>query len=45
QLLKKRFNSVPPETVQRISAISAEDLIRLGERLLSARSLEELGLA
>lgn len=45
-LLERRFSPLPGSVPQRISAIdSAEELTRLAERVLSARSLEELGLA
>jgi hypothetical protein len=45
-LLERRFSPLPGGLPQRLSAIdSAEELTRLAERVLSARSLEELGLA
>ena len=45
-MLQQRFKALPPAAVARISAMtSSKELERLGDRLLSARSLEELGLA
>lgn len=45
-LLEERFGSVPVSTRQRVRAIdSADDLIRLAQRVLTADSLEGLGLA
>ncbi len=44
--LKRRFPSLPRRAVERIQAItSTDELGSLAERLLTARSLEELGLA
>ena len=44
--LKRRFPSLTGRAVQRVQAItSTEELGSLAERLLTARSLEELGLA
>jgi hypothetical protein len=46
RLLEQRFSPLPGRVPQRLAAIeSAEELTRLAERVLSARSLEELGLA
>ena len=43
---ERRFSPLPGGVLQCLSAIdSAEELTRLAERVLSARSLEELGLA
>jgi hypothetical protein len=45
-LLSRRFATLPAGVAKRISAIdSAEELAGLAERVLSANSLEELGLA
>jgi hypothetical protein len=45
-LLTARFRSLPPETARRVEAItSPRELSRLAKRVLSAGSLEELGLA
>ena len=44
--LARRFSPLPDEVSRRLSAIdSKDDLTRLAEKVLSARSLEELGLA
>ncbi|HEX7182608.1 MAG TPA: DUF4351 domain-containing protein [Thermoanaerobaculia bacterium] len=44
--LKQRFRTLPPDVAQRVSRISSTDeLARLAERVLTAGSLEELGLA
>ena len=44
--LERRFSPLPDEVGRRLSAIDSKDeLTRLAERVLSARSLEELGLA
>jgi len=44
--LRSRFPSLPGQTIERVAAIhSPEELGSLAERLLTARSLEELGLA
>ena len=44
-LLERRFSPLPGGVSQRLSAIdSAEELTRLADKVLSARSLEELGL-
>jgi hypothetical protein len=44
--LESRFPPLPDEVSRRLSAIESKDeLTRLAERVLSARSLEELGLA
>ena len=46
RLLRSRFPSLSGQTVARVEAIrSPEELGSLAERLLTARSLEELGLA
>jgi flagellar biosynthesis/type III secretory pathway protein FliH len=46
RLLSRRFETLPAGVAKRISAIdSAEELAGLAERVLSANSLEELGLA
>jgi hypothetical protein len=46
RLLRTRFATLPGQAVERIQAItSTEELGSLAERLLTARSLEELGLA
>jgi hypothetical protein len=46
RLLSRRFETLPAGVAKRISAIdSAEELAGLAERVLSASSLEELGLA
>ena len=46
RLLRRRFPALPGQAVQRVQAItSTEELGSLAERLLTARSLEELGLA
>ncbi len=46
RLLRKRFPALPGQAVERVQAISSTDeLGSLAERLLTARSLEELGLA
>ena len=46
RLLERRFSPLPGGVPQRVSAIdSTEELTRLAEKVLSARSLEELGLA
>lgn len=43
--LKERFHTLPPEIPRRLSAItSPKELGRLARQILSARSLEELGL-
>jgi hypothetical protein len=39
--LTLRFGSLPPQALATISAASIEDLDSIGERLLTARSLEE----
>ena len=45
-LLNARFSNLPAQTIKRIKEIkSAEDLISLARGLLTANSLEELGLA
>ena len=44
--LRKRFPALPGRAVERVEAISSPDeLGSLAERLLTAHSLEELGLA
>jgi hypothetical protein len=44
--LERRFSPLPDEVSRRVSAIESKDeLTQLAERVLSARSLEELGLA
>jgi flagellar biosynthesis/type III secretory pathway protein FliH len=44
--LVRRFGPLPKTAAGRLAAIrSAEELARLGERALQARSLAELGLA
>jgi flagellar biosynthesis/type III secretory pathway protein FliH len=44
--LERRFSPLPDEVSRRLSAIESKDeLTQLAERVLSARSLEELGLA
>ena len=46
RLLRRRFPSLSGHAVERVQAItSTEELGSLAERLLTARSLEELGLA
>jgi hypothetical protein len=46
RLLERRFAPLPGGLPQRLAAIdSAEELTRLAEKVLSARSLEEMGLA
>jgi hypothetical protein len=46
QLLSKRFEALPPAVIQRVSAItSPKELGRIADRILSAGSLEDLGLA
>ncbi|HEV7667003.1 MAG TPA: DUF4351 domain-containing protein, partial [Thermoanaerobaculia bacterium] len=46
RLLRRRFPALPGRAVERVQAItSTEELGSLAERLLTARSLEELGLA
>ncbi|HXU45164.1 MAG TPA: DUF4351 domain-containing protein [Thermoanaerobaculia bacterium] len=46
RLLRKRFPALPGRAVEQVEAISSPDeLGSLAERLLTARSLEELGLA
>lgn len=43
--LETRFGEVPAERKRRIEAIdSAEELTRLADRLLVARSLDDLGI-
>lgn len=45
RLLGSRFGSVPEPARQRIESLSSEpELQRLGERIVGARSLDELGL-
>jgi len=44
-LLEKRFGSLSTKTVRKVETIEdLEDLLRLNERLLQARSLGDLGL-
>jgi hypothetical protein len=44
-LLGRRFGPLPDATVQRVQALSSpEELSRLAERVLDARSLDDLGL-
>lgn len=44
--LQQRFRTLPPDVAQRVSRIpSTDELTRLAERVLTAGSLEELGLA
>jgi flagellar biosynthesis/type III secretory pathway protein FliH len=44
-LLEKRFGSLSTKTVRKVEAIEdLEDLLRLSERLLQARSLRDLDL-
>jgi hypothetical protein len=44
--LGKRFGPLPENVCRRVEAIDSLDLLtRLAERLLSAHSLEEMGLA
>jgi hypothetical protein len=46
RLLDQRFGKLPESVEQRVEKInSVERLIRLAERVLTARSLEEVGLA
>ncbi|HZF07623.1 MAG TPA: hypothetical protein VFE33_02425 [Thermoanaerobaculia bacterium] len=46
ELLRERFRALPPETARRVEAITSPgELSRLARRVLSAGSLEELGLA
>ena len=46
RLLSQRFGRVPAAVRRRIEEIDSVDrLIRLAERVLTARSLEDLGLA
>lgn len=46
RLLRNRFPDLPDQTIERVDAIrSPEELCSLAERLLTAQSLEELGLA
>ena len=46
RLLARRFGRLPAATVERLEAIhSTEELARLAERVLQARSLAELDLA
>jgi hypothetical protein len=40
--LVRRFGALPPEAANRISAASADELDAIAERLLTARSLEEM---
>jgi hypothetical protein len=40
-LLTRRFGALPAEVTERLSAATIEDLDAIGERLLSAQSLEE----
>jgi hypothetical protein len=42
--LEKRFGPLPPAVVERLRSWPYEDLEELGERLLEAHSLKELGL-
>lgn len=43
--LRKRFGSLPEEAIRRLEAMnSVDELDALGERLLTARSLDDLGL-
>jgi predicted transposase YdaD len=45
-LLSRRFSPLPSAVARRVAAIaSAEELTRLADRILDARSLDELGLA
>lgn len=45
-LLAKKFGPLPEKVRQQVEAISSLDrLNKLAERVLSARSLEEMGLA
>jgi predicted transposase YdaD len=45
-LLRARFRSLPPDIARRVEAItSPRELRRLAKSVLSAGSLEELGLA
>jgi hypothetical protein len=44
-LIESRFGSVPADRKRRIEAIeSTDELTRLADRLLTARSLDDLGL-
>jgi flagellar biosynthesis/type III secretory pathway protein FliH len=44
-LLERRFGPLPKATVQRVQALgSPEELSRLAERVLDARSLDDLGI-
>jgi flagellar biosynthesis/type III secretory pathway protein FliH len=44
--LERRFPPLPDEVSRRLSAIDSQaELTRLAEKVISARSLEELGLA
>ena len=46
RLLARRFAPLPAAVARRVSAmVSSEELATLADRLLEARSLEELGLA
>lgn len=42
--LKKRFGPLPPDAVAYVAALPQDRLVELGDALLSAASLEELGL-
>jgi hypothetical protein len=41
RLLTLRFGSLPPEAIEQIASASIEELDRIGERLLTAQTLQE----
>jgi hypothetical protein len=41
RLLTRRFGALPPDATERLGAASIDELDAVGERLLSAQSLEE----
>lgn len=41
RLLTRRFGTLPPGVTERLSTATIEELDAIGERLLSAKSLEE----
>jgi hypothetical protein len=44
-MIESRFGAVPPERKRQIEAIeSTDELTRLADRLLTARSLDDLGI-
>jgi hypothetical protein len=43
--LEKRFGPLSKEAIDRLTALSATRLLEMGEALITAKSLKELGLA